>query len=79
MPLYEYKCSDCKTKFDFLHKSTKDQLDVHCPICGSIKNKKLFSSFSSATKNESNLSGSCENESCGLPAAGCPSGLCGLN
>ncbi len=80
MPIYEYKCSECNTKFDVLHKSTTIQEDVHCPACNSTENKKLFSSFSSSTSNNVNLSaGSCQNESCGLPNTGCSSGLCDLN
>ena len=80
MPIYEYKCSKCNTKFDVLHKSTTIQEDVHCPVCDSKENQKLFSSFSSTTNNIVNNSASdCQNGSCGLPENRCSSGMCGLN
>jgi len=80
MPMYEYKCSECNTKFDILHKSTSVHEDVHCPACHSTENKKLFSSFSPSAKNNINHSDSnCHNGSCNLPGTGCSSGMCGLN
>jgi len=39
MPIYEYKCSECNTKFDVMHKSTSIHEDVHCPACDSTKIK----------------------------------------
>jgi putative FmdB family regulatory protein len=80
MPIYEYKCSECSTKFDVLHKSTTNLQDVQCPACDSKNNKKLFSSFSSKTDNNINHSDSnCYNGSCSLPGTGCSSGMCGFN
>jgi len=80
MPVYEYKCSECNTKFDVLYKSATNPENVHCPACDSTKNKKLFSSFSSKINNDVNLSaGSCENGSYRLSDNGCSSGLCGMN
>jgi len=80
MPIFEYKCSDCDTKFEVLHKSSVKQSDVSCPKCNSTKNKKLFSSFSS-TFNSSfdSSSGECSTGQCNIPSGGCSSGLCGLN
>lgn len=80
MPVYEYKCSECNNKFEYLHKSSTVQEKVVCPVCSSNKNQKLFSSFSSSTKSgDSSSSGECTTGNCGLPANTCASGMCGLN
>ncbi len=80
MPIFEYKCSECDTKFEVLHKSTAQQDDVSCPKCNSIKNKKLFSSFSSSINSDNySSSGNCATGQCQTPVSGCSSGICGLN
>ena len=84
MPLYEYRCSDCNTKFEVLHKSIVNLNGVACPECNSIKNKKLFSSFSASVSSGSDYStGGCASGNCSLPdnpySAGCSTGMCGLN
>jgi len=80
MPVFEYKCSDCETKFEVLHKSSVKQSDVSCPKCNSTKNKKLFSSFSSNFNSSStSSSGDCSTGQCKIPAGNCASGLCGLS
>jgi putative FmdB family regulatory protein len=80
MPIYEYKCSEYDTKFEVLHKSTARQDDVSCPNCNSVKNKKLFSSFSSSINSDSYSSWQdCAGGQCHLPVSGCSSGSCGLN
>lgn len=79
MPIFEYKCSECNTKFEVLHKSATREDEVSCPNCNSFKNKKLFSTFSSSINSNANFSSeSCSSGNCGLPENGCPSGLCGL-
>lgn len=80
MPLFEYKCSECDTKFEVLHKSSVNQDDVTCPNCKSTKNKKLFSSFSASFNTSSvSTSNECSTGQCSTPVGGCSSGLCGLN
>jgi putative FmdB family regulatory protein len=80
MPIFEYKCSECNTKFEVLHKSTINQSEVTCPECNSTNNKKLFSAFSSTINSESISSpGDCSTGQCNIPTSGCSSGLCGLN
>jgi len=80
MPIFEYKCTDCDTKFEVLHKSSVNQSEVSCPKCNSTKNKKLFSSFSSAFNSHSDsASGECSTGQCQTSVGNCSSGLCGLN
>jgi putative FmdB family regulatory protein len=80
MPIFEYKCKQCNSKFEVLHKSSLNQDEVSCPKCNSKENKKLLSSFS-ATGFSSCNSG-CESGKCRIEPSyggGCSSGMCGLN
>ena len=42
MPLYEYTCSDCGRKFEFL---TREGQSPACPDCGGTHLEKLFSTY----------------------------------
>ena len=81
MPVFEYQCKSCNTKYEVLHKSTLKQEEVSCPNCESKESKKLFSSFSASVNNSSSYSGgSCASGNCDMPySGGCASGMCGLN
>ena len=80
MPIFEYRCQECSTQFEVLHKSTVNQEDVSCPECKSGNNKKLLSSFS-ASMGSSSSDDNCAAGTCGLPApaGGCAGVMCGLN
>lgn len=81
MPIFEYQCSECSSKYEVLHKSTSSQDLVNCPDCGSEKNRKLFSAFSASVSSTQSFGG-CADGSCSIPAApvgGCSGGMCGLN
>ena len=79
MPLFEYQCKSCNSKYEVLHKSTLKQAEVSCPSCSSKENKKLFSTFSANVSSESSGS-SCASGNCDTPySGGCSSGMCGLN
>ena len=46
MPIYEYTCSSCKTKFEQLVRSMKaDDEPQKCPQCGSEKTARSLSVF----------------------------------
>ncbi len=82
MPIFEYKCNECQTKFEVLHKSINNIESVNCPKCNSADNKKMLSSFSASVSSSSSSSvGGCESGSCGYNpyAGGCASGTCGIN
>jgi len=80
MPVFEYLCNECKTKYEIYHKSSSNPEEVQCPKCQSKDHKKLLSSFSATVTSESSSFGGCADGSCGLPAGGgCASGMCGLN
>jgi putative FmdB family regulatory protein len=52
VPIYEYVCSICGSRFEKLQKSGV-KYDIECPKCGSIEVKKEFSTFSSAGSSSS--------------------------
>jgi len=46
MPVYEYKCVECKEKFEFMQKIS-DEPKVECPDCGGkLKKAVSLGSFS---------------------------------
>lgn len=45
MPIYEFKCKQCDTRFDKLVRSMKDPEAAHCPKCGSKKTERSLSLF----------------------------------
>jgi len=81
MPIFEYKCSACESKFEILTKSN-DEHKVSCPECDSSKVKKLFSAFNASTGNVGYSDNSCPTGNCNVDVPGvrgCASGMCGLN
>ncbi|MBU1998902.1 MAG: zinc ribbon domain-containing protein [Candidatus Omnitrophota bacterium] len=61
MPIYEYECKKCALKFEYLVRSSNDE--VICPKCKGSKLQRLISSFSFQSKdaggNITNGSSSC--------------------
>ena len=45
MPIYEYTCSACNTRFEQLHKSMNGQTKAKCPQCGSARTARALSVF----------------------------------
>ena len=81
MPIFEYKCSECDSKFEILTKSNDDH-KASCPDCNSSKVNKLFSAFSTSTDSLSFSDNGCATGNCNVdvPSVGsCASGMCGLN
>ena len=46
MPLYEFKCTDCDSRFETLVRESWKTEGVKCPSCDSPKVTRLFSLFS---------------------------------
>ena len=44
MPIYEYRCRECKNKFEVIQKSWEGPEDVVCPACKEKNPEKLISS-----------------------------------
>ena len=69
MPIYEYACSDCGTKFELLRPLSEADKEATCPNCHKSAERK-FSAFACFSKDNSGLAspvagtgGSCS--SCG--------------
>ena len=45
MPIYEYRCEDCGTKFEKLVRRAAEGSEVECPSCGQKHLKQEFSTF----------------------------------
>ena len=68
MPIFEYKCSKCGHKKEFLEKSNSKCKHI-CEKCGSSDMQKLFSGFSVGQNSQGS-------DSCSTGT--CPTGTCGL-
>lgn len=79
MPIYEYTCNNCKTKFEILHKSTSKVDELICPNCNSTNIKKMLSVFSASTNSSNNYNSYCSDGNCIDTSSCCNNGMCGLN
>ena len=73
MPLYEYYCTDCKTKFDALRPMSKADAAIQCRRCESMHTSRvlsLFATFSGSRGSQAAASGF-EGGCCGGGSCGC--------
>ena len=68
MPIYEYKCQDCGTKFEKLLRRSAETAEVNCPECGQKHLTQEFSTFAARANGAAAAKGS------EVPV--CPSGMC---
>ena len=45
MPIYEYRCQDCGTKFEKLVRRSSDVPELECPSCGKKHLEQELSTF----------------------------------
>jgi putative FmdB family regulatory protein len=75
MPIYEYRCEDCGTKFEKLVRRQAEVPGVECPSCGLKHLKQEFSSFAAHAGGNAR---SAEMPVC--PSGRCSNpGMCGMN
>jgi len=55
MPIYEYRCNQCRREFSELFLNPKEAMKVRCKYCHSRNLSKLISSFSVHQTEESRL------------------------
>lgn len=77
MPLYEYYCSDCRSKFELL-VSHKNANDVVCMKCHSEHVRRLLSVFASP-RGEGEESYSYDDSAPSIGSCGCGGGSCGCH
>jgi putative FmdB family regulatory protein len=76
MPIFDYRCKECSTLYDVLHKGKEIVEDIQCPSCGSFHYTKLISLPSIITKGVSATY--CDTNACGMDKT-CCGGQCGFN
>ena len=75
MPIYEYRCQDCGTKFEKLVRNSADAPQTECPSCGQKHLEQEYSTFAAPASGSAKPAGmpSCPKGGCGN------SGMCGMN
>jgi putative FmdB family regulatory protein len=72
MPIYEYRCEACGSRFEKLVRGSS--VAVACPGCGGEKLEQQYSTFAAQMG-----SGGKSAEACApTPSGGCGSGMCGM-
>lgn len=73
MPLYEYYCADCRTKFEALRPMNKADSTIQCKSCESMRTSRVLSLFATHTKAEGSIAPTFS----GNKGGGCCGGHCG--
>ncbi|MFL6352030.1 MAG: FmdB family zinc ribbon protein [Bryobacteraceae bacterium] len=74
MPIFEYACDDCGTKFERLVRRSETNA-VRCPSCGQDHLTTQYSTFAAKTNGTEN---DCQPTG-GCGAGMCQGGMCGMN
>lgn len=75
MPIFEYKCQDCGSKFEKLVRRAAEAGEVACPSCGE---KHLTQELSTFAAHANGASKSADMPVC--PSGRCSNpGMCGMN
>lgn len=78
MPLYEYYCTDCQTKFEAIRPMSKADAAIQCKRCESIHTSRVLSLFATHMKGEKSASLAMTGDS-GLGGGCCGGGACGCH
>jgi putative FmdB family regulatory protein len=79
MPIFEYKCEVCDTKFDVFLRSQNSNETIQCESCSSENVKKLMSAVSSSIPGSpSKFYNSSSEQKSSDSGCGCVSGTCGI-
>jgi putative FmdB family regulatory protein len=68
MPMYEFVCRECGTRFEELRPPRLETLGVTCPACSSKKVERLPSSFAAGSGRSGKTEGT--GSSCGPSSRG---------
>jgi putative FmdB family regulatory protein len=72
MPIYEYVCSDCQTKFEVMRPMSQLSKPVACEHCHSKKTRRAMSLFSASSGGKPVTGTASSGGGCG----GCSGGSC---
>jgi putative FmdB family regulatory protein len=72
MPIYEYRCENCQTRFEALRPFSQSANPIACPKCAEPGARRLISSFAAVSRSEggSRLVTSSQAGGCGSCAGG---------
>ncbi|HBQ28156.1 hypothetical protein HY02_10160 [Peptococcaceae bacterium SCADC1_2_3] len=78
MPIYEFRCTGCKKRFEKLCVMGETGKDLICPNCGAVKPIRVMSSFKSSGSIERDFEGDFEgaNDFNNTGCSGCSSASC---
>lgn len=76
MPIYEYVCQECNSRFERI--VTAQNGKAQCPKCGSLRATMQFSTFAAHTGN-GNSADLASGQSAGASSCGCTPHSCGCN
>lgn len=74
MPIFEYACDDCGTKFEKLVRRSAETDTVECPSCGHNHLTTQYSTFAARAAKAKN---ECGSGMCGTDF--CQGGMCGAD
>ncbi len=75
MPIFEYKCQECKEDFELLVRA---ETRIACPACDSERVMKKLSLFAAHMARPSQEVPACHTGECGCDLGKCGSGYCGV-
>ena len=66
MPIYEFKCGDCDTRFEEILMSSRKKLKPTCPECNTREVYRVMSGFNAggSARRAGSSCGSCSKSSC---------------
>jgi putative FmdB family regulatory protein len=73
MPIYEYQCEKCETRFEKLVRRTEDEHQLACPSCGERHLRQEYSTFAAHGATAEAKAPQCPGGMCRTP------GVCGMN
>lgn len=73
MPIFEYKCESCGTRFEKLLRRSEERESVACPDCASRELSQQYSTFAARANGSASEMPSCPSGMCSNP------GFCGRN
>lgn len=82
MPIFEYACEDCGTKFEKLVRRSGESEAVRCPSCGRDHLNLQYSTFAAHAGKASESAAACGEGMCGAGPCGagmCGGGMCGMD
>ena len=75
MPIYEYTCQSCQTRFDQLVRSMSNTDPQKCPKCGSAKTVRALSVFAVGAESAGKSSAAADAPMCGRCGGPGPCGM----